>query len=96
VIVVNISKKVGYVKVDNETIEQWRKSIREERDVTIENLDPTMKSLAKVYRADAKELLRLSTMLKNGIKISLAKSIFNSLDTIVREQVPENICSLLY
>lgn len=90
----NISKKVGYIKVDNETIEKWRKSIREERDTTIENLDPTMKSLAKVYRADAKELLRLSTILKNGTKISLAKNIVNSLDTIVKEKVPESIYSL--
>lgn len=88
----NIAKKVGFIRLQSEFIKQWRNEIRVQRQIDIKSSP----EIASVYRSDANDLLSIATALNKNIKIEIAQKKIRSLDTNVRQLVPDNIYNLVF
>jgi hypothetical protein len=88
----NIAKKVGIVRLQSDYVNQWKNNIRISRQVDIRQSP----EIADVYRSDANDLLALSTKLNKNCSFEDAKKAINSLDSNVRELVPNEVYNIIF
>jgi hypothetical protein len=89
---INTAKKTGQFRLNSEYIKEWKVDIRTDRDQNVK-MHP---SLSHVYRDDANTLLKLATRMGKNSSITELRTDIDSLDTIVREQVPEKLYLLIF
>lgn len=89
----NISKKLGHIKVQPEYLDEWKAKIRKDRDLSLKTCE---KSMQKVYRSDAKDLISLASLLRKNNPFEVVENAIDELDTIVRDQIPDKLYDLIF